>query len=225
MPNRIVDLSHVIEPGMVTDARLPVPVVTDVWTREQAAANYAPGVSFQIASIQFPQNTGTYMDTPFHRHEGLPGTWDYPIERTTDLRGIVIDARSVLDEGKPAMDVGLLEGVDLDGAAALFWTGWDGKWGSKDYASGGHPYLTEACAQALVDRGCVLFGVDALNADDTTDLERPAHTILLREDVAIVENLTNLGALPSSGFRFHAAPVKAKGLGSFPVRAYAIVSD
>ena len=223
MSKRIVDLSHVIEAGMVTDHRLPVPVVTDVWTRERSAARYAPGVSFQIASIEFPQNTGTYMDTPFHRHEGMAGVWDYPIERTTDLPGVVIDARGVLESGRPAMDVDLLEGVDIEGTAALFWTGWDAKWGTEEYGGGGHPYLTKACAQALVDRGCVLFGVDALNADDASDLERPAHSILLREDVAIVENLTNLAALPTRGFRFHAAPVKAKGLGSFPVRAYGIV--
>ena len=220
---RIVDLSHVIEAGMVTDPRLPVPVVRDVWTREQSAARYAPGVSFQIASIEFPQNTGTYLDAPFHRHEGLAGVWDYPIERTTDLPGVVIDARAVLKQGKPAMGPELLEGVDVEGAAVLFRTGWDAKWGSDEYGGGGHPYLTEACAQALVDRGCVLFGVDALNADDTSDPARPAHTILLRENVAIVENLTNLGELPQHGFRFHAAPVKAKGLGSFPVRAYAVI--
>jgi len=220
---RIVDLSHIIKPGMVTDHRLPAPTLSDVWTREQSAPNYAPGVSFQIASIHLPQNTGTYMDTPFHRHEGTPGVWNYPIERTADLPGVVIDARAVLDQPKPAMGPELLKGADVEGAAVLFFTGWDRKWGTHDYGAGGHPFLTESAAQALVDRGAVLFGVDALNADDPMDLERPAHTILLRENVAIVENLTNLAELPATGFRFHAAPVKAQGLGSFPVRAYAVI--
>lgn len=222
---RIIDCSHTIVPGMVTDARLPVPVVTDVWTREQSASRYAPGVSFQIASIQFPQNTGTYLDAPYHRHDGLPGVWDFPIERTADLPIVVIDARRVLDLDKPAMDADLLEGLNLEGAAALFHTGWDAKWGTSEYSAGGHPFLTKDAAQALVDRGAVLFGVDALNADDTGDLERPAHTILLRHNIAIVENLTNLGAIPAAGARFHAAPVRAQGLGSFPVRAYAVVSE
>jgi len=219
---RIIDLSHEITDGMVTDPRLPVPVVRDVWTRESSGAMYAPGVSFQIASIEMPQNTGTYLDAPFHRHEGMPGVWDFPLERTADLPGVVIDARAVLKRDRPAMTPDLLEGVDLDSRAALFHTGWDERWGTETYGAGGHPFLTGECAQELVNRGCVLFGVDALNADDTADLERPAHTILLREHVAIVENLTNLAALPAEGFRFHAAPVKAKPLGSFPVRAYAV---
>jgi kynurenine formamidase len=210
---------------MVTDARLPTPRIRDVWTREQSAPRYAPGVSFQIASIEFPQNTGTYLDAPFHRHEGMPGVWDFPLERTTDLPAVVIDARRVLGQGRPAMGPGLLDGPDIAGAAVLFRTGWDAKWGTSQYGAGGHPFLTGDAAQALVDRGAILFGVDAINADDTLDLERPAHTILLRHSIAIVENLTNLDQLPPAGARFHAAPVKAQGLGSFPVRAYAIVSQ
>ncbi|MCB9838877.1 MAG: cyclase family protein [Phycisphaeraceae bacterium] len=220
---QLIDLSHPIVPGMVTDNRLPVPVVRDVWTREQSAERYAPGVSFQIASIEFPQNTGTYLDAPFHRHEGMPGVWDFPLDRVADLPIVVIDARRVLGLGRPAMGPELFEGLNLTGAAALFRTGWDAKWGTSEYSAGGHPYLTQDAAQALVDRGAVLFGVDALNADDPQDLTRPAHTILLKHNIAIVENLTNLDRLPPTGARLHAAPVKAQGLGSFPVRAYALV--
>ena len=219
---RLIDLSHTITAGMTTDARLPVPRVHDVWTREQSAERYAPGVSFQIASIEFPQNTGTYLDAPYHRHDGMPGVWDFPIERTANLRAVVIDCRDVLDQPKPGIGPERFDGLDLEGVAVLFRTGWDAKWGSKEYSAGGHPYLTAEGALALAEHNATLFGIDALNADDPQDLRRPAHTILLRESIAIIENLTNLDQLPASGAIFHAAPVKAEGLGSFPVRAYAV---
>jgi arylformamidase len=53
------------------------------------------------------------------------------------------------------------------------------------------------------------------------DLTRPAHSTLLGRDLPIVEHLTGLGRLPDSGFRFFAVPVKVRGLGTFPVRAFA----
>ncbi len=219
----LIDLSHVIEDGMVTDARLPAPVVRDVWTREQSAHRYAPGVSFQIAAVDLVQNTGTCLDAPFHRFAGAPGVWDFPLERTADLPGVRIDVRRVVERERRAIEAEDFAGVDLRGAAALFWTGSDRKRGSEEYRSGRRPFLSGAAARSLVERGAVLFGVDAINADDYADLARPAHTILLGAGVGIVENLTKLDALPPRGFRFTAAPVKVRGLGSFPVRAFAVV--
>jgi kynurenine formamidase len=219
----LIDLSHVIEDGMVTDPRLPAPVVRDVWTREQSASRYAPGVSFQIGAVDLVQNTGTYLDAPFHRHAAMAGVWDFPLERTADLPGVRIDVRRVVERERRAIEPGDFGAADVQGAAALFWTGFDKRWGSEEYRSGRHPYLTGAAARSLVERGAVLFGVDAINADDFADLTRPAHTILLGAGMGIVENLTNLGALPARGFRFTAAPVKVRGLGSFPVRAFALV--
>lgn len=219
----LIDLSHTIGHGDITDPRLPALVVRDLWTRQQSAGRYAAGVSFQIASVEMPQNSGTYIDAPYHRHEGEPGVWDLPLERVADLPGVRIDVRGAVREGGRAIHIHDFEGVDVRGRAVLFWTGYDEKWGSPDYSANHHPHLTFEASEALVARRAALVGLDAINADDFSDLARPAHTVLLGAGIPIVENLTNLGGLPESGFRFTAAPVKVKGCGSFPVRAYASV--
>src|SRR5712691_1853471 len=71
--------------------------------------------------------------------------------------------------------------------------------------------------------GAALVGIDSLNIDDDSDGTRPVHTTLLAAGIAIVEHLCGLDRLPESGFRFFAAPPKVRGIGSFPVRAFALV--
>jgi len=66
-------------------------------------------------------------------------------------------------------------------------------------------------------------GIDSLNIDDNTDGMRPAHTILLASEIPIVEHLCNLDGLPNTGFKFFAVPAPVNGMGSFPVRAFAII--
>lgn len=230
---RVVDLSHVIEPGMITDPRLPAPRVYDVWTREQSAVRYASGVSFQIAAVDVAQNTGTYIDTPFHRFEHdagrHPGVWDIPPERVADLPGVCIDFRDRARGNAPRLPgrrgiaPDLFAGLDLRGRAVLVCTGMDAHWGTETYRDGLHPHLTAPAARALADAGAALFGFDALNADDFADLARPAHTILLGAGIPIVENLRGLTPLIGASFRFTAAPAPIRGLGSFPVRAIAVV--
>ena len=68
------------------------------------------------------------------------------------------------------------------------------------------------------------MGIDSLNIDDTATGLRPVHSLLLERDVRIVEHLTNLERLPDSGFRFFAVPPRVCGMGSFPVRAFAIAT-
>lgn len=220
----VIDLSHVIHHAMTTDPRLPAVRVADLWTREQSASRYSPGVSFQIASVELPQNTGTYIDLPYHRHEGMAGSWDFPLERLVDLPGVLFDMRKTLPlRDRPLIHRHDLAGLDLRGRAVIFLTGWDAHWGSQSYGAGNHPALSADGAEALRDAGAALFGIDSINADDFADLARSAHTILLKAEIPIVENLTGVEALVGKRFRFTAAPAKVKGLGSFPVRAYATV--
>lgn len=221
----LIECGRVIEDGMVTDPRLPTPRVRDVWTREESAPRYAPGVSFQIASVELVQNTGTYLDAPFHRHAGAPGVWDIDLTSVADLPGVCVDVRERVGRGERAFGPDVFRGVDVDGRSVLLCTGFDARWDAPEYRDGSHPHLTREGAQALVDQGAALFGLDAINADSFAALDRPAHTILLGAGVPIVENLTNLGALVGMRFRFTAAPARVKGLGSFPVRAFAAIED
>ena len=204
----LVDLSHVISDGVITHAGLPAPSVSAHMNRE--AGRYAEGTSFHIARIDMVANTGTYVDSPFHRFAGGDDIAAIPLSRVADVPGVVVDGT-------------MLPIADLRGRAVLFRTGWSRHFGTERYRNGRHPFLTRDVAEALVRAQPALVGIDSMNIDDTTDGERPVHTVLLRAGVPLVEHLANLDQLPMTGFRFFAAPAKFAGVGTFMVRAFAIV--
>lgn len=210
----LIDLSHRIEHGMVTYKGLPAPHICDYWKREESAANYEDGSTFQIGRIDMVANTGTYLDTPFHRHAGGDDLAAVAIERLASLDGLCVRAEGM--EAGPE----LFEGLDVAGKAVLVHTGWDRHWRSDAYYSD-HPFLAEAAACLLAERGAALIGIDSHNIDDTRTRRRPVHTILLGAGILICEHMTRLGELPPGGFRFTAAPPKVAGMGTFPVRAFA----
>ncbi|HXV90194.1 MAG TPA: cyclase family protein [Gemmatimonadales bacterium] len=216
MTRRFVELSHEIEDGMVTYPGLPAPVISDWLTRAASRARYAPGTEFHLGRIEMLANTGTYMDAPSHRFPDGADIAGYALEQVADLPGIVIRA-----SGR-AVAAAQFAGIDVRGQAVLVHTGWDVHWRSARYGRG-NPYLTADAARHLVAAGAGLVGIDSLNIDDVDDGTRPAHTTLLAAGVPIVEHLCGLGGLPEAGFRFFAVPVRVRGLGSFPVRAFAIV--
>lgn len=211
---RLVDLSHVIEHGMTTYKGLPAPHICDYWTREASTANYDDGSSFQIGRIDMVANTGTYLDSPFHRYAEGDDLAALPLERLAALPGLVVRSEAM------AVDAPAFEPLDVGGKAVLVHTGWDRHWRTEAYFED-HPFLTEAAARLLAERGAALVGIDSYNIDDTRTRARPVHTVLLGAGVLICEHMTNLGALPPSGFTFSAVPPKVAGMGTFPVRAFA----
>ena len=212
----LIDLSHEIADGMVTYPGLPAPVISDHLSRAASHSRYAPGTEFQIGKIEMIANTGTYVDAPSHRYADGADLASLPLQSVADLDGIVIRRMGM---GR-VVDRDAFEGVTVKGRAVLIHTGWDRHWGTPAYGTG-NPYITSAAAEDLVRQGAVLVGIDSLNIDDPADGTRPAHTILLGARVTIVEHLTGLERVPDSGFRFFAVPVKVRGMGSFPVRAFA----
>jgi arylformamidase len=219
---RIVDLSHPVRDGMITYPGLPAPDIRPHLTREQSRQRYEPGTEFQIDEITLVGNTGTYLDSPFHRYADGLDLAALPLERCVELPAVV--ARTA-GSGSRAVDVGAVAALDVAGRAVLLHTGGDADWGKAGYATDA-PYLTEAGARWLVGHGAVLVGIDSVNIDDIqSGGHRPAHSILLRAGVPVVEHLTGLGQLPATGFRFTAAPVPLAGAGTFPVRAYAAIPE
>ena len=186
-----VDLSHTIESGMVTYKGIPGPRIEDFLTREDSRKHYAPGTEFHIASISMVANTGTYLDTPFHRFAGAGDLADLALARSANIEAVVQ-------------------------------TGWDRHWRTDAYFIDS-PYLTADAARYLIDHGAAIVGIDSLNIDDTRDKTRPVHSLLLKAEIQIVEHLCNLESLPDTRLRFFAVPVKVRGMGTFPVRAFAIV--
>ncbi|MCZ4120979.1 cyclase family protein [Streptomyces sp. H39-S7] len=218
---RTVDLSHPIRQGMVTLPGVPGPEISEHLSREASRSVYTPGTEFSIGHISMVANTGTYVDAPFHRFGDGDDLAALPLERLTDLDGVVV--RVTGTEG-PAVDRALLLPHDVAGKAVLIHTGWDRHWGTEQYGDG-HPYLTAEAAAWLAGQQPALVGIDSLNIDSTTDGTRPAHTQLLAAGIPVVEHLRGLEQLPPHGFRFTAAPPAVEGLGTFPVRAYALVHE
>ncbi|HVQ40315.1 MAG TPA: cyclase family protein [Pyrinomonadaceae bacterium] len=218
--SELIDVSHTIHDGMITYKGLPPPVISDHLSREQSKEFYALGTEFHIGRIEMVANTGTYIDSPFHRYAD-----------GADLAGLDLDSLANLDAcvvrcvGKPEREIslGAVAGFDVRGKAVLFHTGWDEHWRTERYSDGTHPFLSAEAAEYLVTAGAILVGIDSYNIDDTIPKSRPAHSILLRSGIPIVEHLRGLGELPDSNFKFFAVPVKVKNFGTFPVRAFAMV--
>jgi len=216
---RIVDLSHVIEHGMTTYPGLPGPYICDFWERSSTAKNYDDGETFQIGRIDMVANTGTYVDSPFHRYADGKDLSELPLPSLAELPGIVIRRPWENELGTGARH---FEGMDVYGKAVLVHTGWDRHWRTDRYGVE-HSFLTADAADWLVANGATLVGIDSNNIDDTRVRTRPVHTRLLGADIPICEHMTGLGSLPNEGFRFFAVPPKVKGMGTFPVRAYAVL--
>lgn len=217
-PMRLLDVSHVVTDGMTTYPGLPGPRITDHLTWEASHATYAPGTEFRIGRIEMVANTGTYLDTPAHRHRDGWDLADLPLQKVAMVPLTLVDAAG------PAIDATAFDGHELAGRAVVVRTGWSRHWGTEAYGAGGHPHLTAGAARALVDAGARLVGIDSINIDGTATGERPAHTILLGAGIPIVEHLCNLDAVPDApGATFTAVPVKVAGMATFPVRAFVAV--
>lgn len=222
VPSRreLIDLSHPIRAGLVTYPGIPAPTVTPHLTREASREHYAAGTEFAIDIITMAGNTGTYLDSPYHRYAEGGDLASLPLETLVGVPAEVFHLTDAASRGIPAE---VFFDRELAGTAVLLHTGWSRHFGAPEYAHGA-PFLTEAGARHLVDAGVAIVGIDSLNIDDTeSGGERPAHSILLAAGVHVVEHLTALERLPARGARFTAVPPRVEGFGTFPVRAFAEV--
>jgi len=217
LPETLIDLSHTVEHGVVTYKGMPAPIICDYLSREASRKIYTDGTEFHIGKIEMVANTGTYLDSPFHRYADGKDLSKLDLNKLANLPAVKIDAHN-----KTAIDASCFRAVEnLAGKAVLVATGWSRHWNTPQYFEG-HPFLTEDAARFLSDSGVALVGIDSHNIDDVQDLRRPVHSILLKNNILIVEHMTNLAAAPRNNFRFFAVPVKVKAFGTFPVRAFAI---
>ncbi len=215
---RLIDVSHGIENGLITYRGLPAPIICDYLSREASKEHYDEGTTFHIGKIEMVANTGTYVDSPFHRYENGKDMSELNLRSLANLDGLVFHA----DPGSRAIGKELFKNANVKSKAVLVYTGWDRHWKTDQYFEG-HPFLTREAAEYLKSSQAALVGIDSLNIDDTSDGERPVHTILLGAEIPIVEHLCNLNELPDNGFKFFAVPVKVKYFGTFPVRAFGLV--
>lgn len=215
---RLIDLSHSIRAGLVTYPGLPAPEIRPFLTRQDSKAKYADGTQFAMDVITMIGNTGTYIDSPFHRFEGGTDLAGLDLETLVDQPAEIFHLRDTSMRGIARESFG---DRDLGAKAVLLDTGWSRLFGTEAYASGA-PFLTADGAAYLVAQGVTLVGIDSLNIDDVeSGGERPAHSLLLAAGIHVVEHLTELDQLPESGATVTVVPPKIEGFGTFPVRAFA----
>jgi kynurenine formamidase len=215
---KLIDVSHVVRDGMMTYKGLPVPIICDYLNREASKAHYEEDTSFQIGVITMCSNTGTYVDVPFHRFEKGKDLSEIELSKLANLEALkIIIPDTITQIGKE-----YFEGLDLKNKALLVQTGWSRHWNTDQYFEG-HPFITEEAALYLKQAGLIFIGIDTYNIDDLSQKTRPCHSIFLGADIPICEHMTNLSALPDAGFKFFAVPVKVKGMGTFPVRAFGLI--
>lgn len=224
----LVDLSHTFENGMpgfvmpMSGGRV-TPLTASIrpfLTHEQSRPFYDNKASFALTEMTFQTSIGTYIDAPMHRFEGMRDISQLNLNELV-LDGIIVH----VPNARGGQSVGLDQihmPEDIAGKAVLFRFGWDKHWGTDAYEV--YPHIGRDVIDQLVTGRAKLVGMDTLNADDRTDLTRPCHTELLGRDILIVENLTNLTALPPSGFRFFAIPIKAKDTAAMTIRAFAEIA-
>ena len=216
----LIDVSHTVEDGLITYKGLPAPIICDYLNREASKKLYEEGTSFQIGTITMASNTGTYVDAPFHRYEEGKDVSELALTSLADLDAIKVSIpEEILEIGEEHF-----HDIDIKNKAILIETNWSRFWGQDQYFED-HPFVSEKAAQYLRDNGAVFVGIDSYNIDDTRGNKRPCHSILLHNDIPICEHMTGLAELPKNGFKFFAVPVKVKGMGTFPVRAFGIVAD
>ena len=219
MNNTYIDLSHTIFDGLITYKGLPAPVICDYLSREESKKFYEEGTQFQIGKIELIANTGTYIDCPFHRYENGKDLSEVEMKNFVDLDAITINAKGVTDIGTK-----YFKGKDVSEKAVLVYTDWTKNWDTEKYFED-HPYITKEAAEYLRDQKVKLVGIDSHNIDDTKVKSRPVHSILLGSEILIVEHMCNVDKLPESGYTFSAVPPKFKGVGTFPVRAFAKIKN
>ncbi|MCF0062235.1 cyclase family protein [Dyadobacter chenwenxiniae] len=215
---KLIDLSHTIFDGLITYKGLPAPVICDFLSRENSKAKYEEGTEFQIGKIEMVSNTGTYIDCPFHRYAHGKDLSEVSLAAFANLDGVTINAVGVMEIG-----VDYFKNKEIRNKAVIVRTDWSRHWNTDAYFEN-HPFINREAAEYLRDCGVKLVGIDSHNIDDTRGNNRPVHTVLLGAEILIVEHMCNLGALPEAGFLFSAVPPKFKGVGTFPVRAFATLA-
>lgn len=213
---KLIDLSHTVEHGLITYKGLPAPIICDYLSREASKRLYTEGTTFHIGKIEMVANTGTYIDSPFHRYESGKDLSELPLESIAGAAGIVFR----VGRNVTSINESVFGDTELQGKAVLIQTDWSRHWNTDKYFEG-HPFLTESAANHLKQCGARIVGIDSYNIDDIKDGRRPVHSILLGADIPIVEHMCSLDKLPADGFQFYAVPAKIRAFGTFPVRAFA----
>lgn len=206
---KIIDLTHPIS------EKTPVYPGTPIVKTEQFATVKEDGFMEKYYSL--PSHVGTHMDAPAHMLAQGRHLDEFSVDNFIGSAVLVDVSSSALVE----IDTACLNDIpEID--FILFRTGADRNWGTPAYFSE-FCYPSVALTDAIIQRRVKGIGLDAVSVDSISNLEYTNHLHLLKNNILIIENLTNLQAVPDVPFTFCALPVKFEEADGAPVRAIAIV--
>lgn len=215
---KFMEVSHAIEPGMVTYPGFPPPRSEIVLDYDTAHQRYENKAEFVVMMHSICGHTGTCVHAPLHSHRKSLDVAELPLHRVAHVPVALFDARHA---GR-AIGASVFGDIAIEGKAVLIRTDWSRRWGSERYFQP-NPHLTADACEYLIRHGAFFVGVDSLNIDDIEQPARPAHAMLLGAGIPVCEHMTNLAAVPAEGGFLHATPLAWRGAASFPVRAYVVI--
>ncbi len=211
---RVVDLTHAFNKSISIYPGGEPPVIEDAATVEKDGA--------AVKHISIYSHMGTHMDAPAHMIANGRTLDDYSPSNFIG-KALVIDV-SHLGKRIGFEDV-LPFGPWLQDVKFVFFkTNWSKHWGKPEYLKG-FPVLTKKAANWLCEQRVRGIGIDAISIDSVDTKEYPVHKILLRCEMFIIENLTNLDQLPEKPFDVACLPMKIENADGAPTRVMAMLDE
>jgi kynurenine formamidase len=209
---QIIDLSHSLDATTPVYPGDPVFCCTPLLTLEHDGC--------AVSALALGSHTGTHIDAPAHFVAG--GKCVDELDLSALVGPAVVVDLTAKTANAPIGPADLASALARRPQILLLRTGWSQHWPAFDaYAT--HPCVTREAAQAVVDAGVRVLGVDTLSPDPADSTDFAAHHILLGAGCIIAENLANLDALPDDmdGWIVSLIPLRLAGCDGSPIRAFA----
>jgi len=185
--------------------------------------------AFRVQQLTLRAGMGTHIDAPAH---ALPDTHTIDTLALSDLIApcVVIDISEGIHERSSVTvdDVKAFEqrwGRITSGTIVLIRTGWDVYWNSQENYINNNvfPCVSALAAELLLERNIAALGVDTPSPDRQETRDYPVHALLFGAGKYIIENVTNLAALPQQGSYVLALPPKIKDAVEAPTRVVGLI--
>ena len=179
---------------------------------------------YNLELLFLSSHTGTHLDAPYHFVKKGIKIHQIPLNRLIG-KAILIKLKKTKNSSITKQDILLFEkknGFIPNHSSVLFFTRWQKNLKKDNYFTE-NPGLDKSAANYLISKKINLVGIDSPSIDLGKDESFTVHHLFSKNNILIVENLTNLNKISSREFNFTILPLKLKDATGSPVRAIALV--
>ncbi len=177
---------------------------------------------YNLELLFLSSHTGTHIDAPYHFVKNGLKIHQIPLDRLVG-KAVLIKLKKSKNTPITKSDITLFEkknGKIKNHSSVFFYTEWQKNLKNKNYFTE-NPGLDLSSAKYLTSKKTNLVGIDSPSIDLGRDQSYSVHHIFSKNNILIVENLTNLNKIKSKEFNFTILPLKLKDVTGSPVRAIA----